>query len=42
MDLISVLVTAAVISILWFAYFKLSQKNNDPKAQLDELTKDKN
>jgi len=42
MDLLSVLVTTVVISILWFAYFKFSQKNKDPKAQLDEFTKDKN
>ena len=41
MDIISVLVTAAVISILWFGYLKYSQKNNDTSADLDDLKKDK-
>ena len=41
MDIISVLVTAAIISILWFGYLKYSQKNNDTSADLDDLKKDK-
>ena len=41
MDIISVLVTAAVISILWFGYLKYSQKNNNTSADLDDLKKDK-
>lgn len=41
MDLLLVLVTAAIVSILWFAYIKFSKKNNDPSAELDDLKKDK-
>ena len=42
MDLLPVLITAAIVSILWFTYIKFSQKNNDPSAELDDLKKDKN
>ena len=41
MDLLPVLVTAFIVSILWFAYIKFSKKNNDPSAELDDLKKDK-
>ena len=41
MDLLPVLITAAIVSILWFAYIKFSKKNNDPSAELDDLKKDK-
>ena len=33
MDLLPVLITAAIVSILWFAYIKFSKKNNDPSAE---------
>ncbi len=41
MDIVSILVTAAVISALWFTYLKYSQKDNDSSADLDDLKKDK-
>ena len=41
MDLLSALITAAIVSILWFVYIKFSKKNNDPSAELDDLKKDK-
>ena len=40
MDLLSVLVTAAIISILCFVYIKFSKKNNAASAGLDDLKKD--
>ena len=41
MDLLPVLVTAAIVSILCFVYIKFSKKNNDPSTELDDLKKDK-
>ena len=41
MDLLSVLVTAAIILIPGIFYIKFLQKNNNSSAELDDLKKDK-